>query len=154
MILQVFRQKQLQKIQFAIANHCPPLGSTTLPWKSSIPVWRSRMKKRKGWLALKSIFRFIIALLVTIAMPVAAAATVPSSSTSIIAFWITCVQRISFKFQKTATWPQTHTSLVQCQRNQLWPLLRCTTFQSVHSPSRLSPSLSELTQSWILEGSP
>ena len=65
-------------------------GSTTLPWKSSIPVWRSRKKKRKGWSTMNCSIRLLIALRpLLMSIAVAAAAMVPSSLTSIIAFWIT-----------------------------------------------------------------
>ena len=64
------------------------VGSTILPWKSNIPVWRSLRKKRNGWSAMNwsPSLRLRLPLILT---AVTAAAVVPCSSTSIIAFWIT-----------------------------------------------------------------
>ena len=65
------------------------VGSTTLPWKSSIPVWRSRRKKRKGWSTMNCTGRLLILRPPLMLIAEAAAAIVPSSLTSIMAFWIT-----------------------------------------------------------------
>ena len=70
---------------------CYTVGSTILPWKSSIPVWRSLRKKRNGWSAMNwnSLMRGLRLRYPLILTAVTAAAVVPCSSTSIIAFWIT-----------------------------------------------------------------
>ena len=60
-------------------------GSDTLPWKSSIPVSLSLRKKRKGRSALNSSGGIGIDLII-ITAPVAAAASLPSSFTSMKAF--------------------------------------------------------------------
>ena len=69
------------------------VGSTILPWKSNIPVWRSLRKKRNGWSAMNwnSLMRGLRLRYPLILTAVTAAAVVPCSSTSIIAFWITWV---------------------------------------------------------------
>ena len=77
------------KFEFTICPNFPQkVGFATLPWKRSKPVWRSLTKKRNGWSAMK-ICR--AADLVPITREVAAAAVVPTSSTSMKAFWIAFV---------------------------------------------------------------
>ena len=45
---------QWKPSRILIVVHYLDFGLTTLPWKRSRPVWRSRRKKRKGWSAMNS----------------------------------------------------------------------------------------------------
>ena len=65
-------------------------GLTTLPWNRSTPVFRSLKKNTKGWLALNWTIGSLDADLKRLTTAALAdAAFVPSSPTSISAFWIT-----------------------------------------------------------------